>query len=93
MLRDGAKMIDLKSAVNVALDHIKLFERIMPTDNVRLEEFDFDADQGEWLITLSFAEGSFAGVSMPRTYKVFAIDGDTGYIRRMKIRNPLAPAR
>jgi hypothetical protein len=66
----------------------------MPIQGMRLEEFNYDDGEGVWLITLSFVEPSQIPTLQPavRSYKTFAVHGESGQVISMKIRNPLTPA-
>ena len=90
-------MIDVKTAVRNAMKYLQEFHEFIPARAVRLEETDYD-DSGHFLITLSTldvedpeAAGGVVGRLIPqlafkRTYKVFRIDGDTGEVKSMKVR-------
>jgi hypothetical protein len=84
-------MIGVAEAVDSTLTYLQQFEKVLPLANVRLEEFEYDSDDRNWLITLSFADPQASVLHAPsRTYRTFTIDSDTGDIRSMKLRNPLA---
>ncbi len=90
-------MIDVKSAVRIAIDYLREFHEFIPAHSIRLEETEFD-DEGYWLITLSVLDAaapdreptiveSLAGqLSLERIYKQFRIDASTGVVRSMKVR-------
>jgi hypothetical protein len=59
-------MITVEEAVNNALLHVNRFPNVLPTGNVRLEEFEFNERANHWEITLSFVESPVAGT---RSYK------------------------
>ena len=92
----NAAMISVQDAVNATLAYVKQFEVLMPSSNIRLEEFRFEEGIQTWYITLSFLEppahagaGAFA-LSTTRSFKTFTVDA-SGKVVAMKIRNPLAP--
>jgi len=82
--------INVQQAVNAAVAHVNTFPDLMPTANVRLEEFEYDEQIDEWKITLSFAEMGQTLVGTPRNFKTFLIDGTNGHVKSMKIRSPFA---
>ena len=72
-------MIDVKAAISLATDFLKSVYPINGT--VRLEEVVFKEDPpAGWLITLSFLDFP------SREYKRLDVDGDTGEVRSMVIR-------
>lgn len=86
-------MITVQQAVSATLDYIKQFEKVLPMSGIRLEEFDFDYDDGVWRITMSFTEPQITTlVTPPRLYKTFSVNAEDGKVMSMKIRNPLAPS-
>jgi hypothetical protein len=87
-------MIDVKAAVQRAINYLNQLHEFIPANDVRLEETEY-ADSGDWLITLSAltpddsntfvkALGSFP--SQKRTYKQFRIDAASGDVKSMKVR-------
>jgi hypothetical protein len=93
-------MIDVKSAVRIAIKYLQEFHEFIPAQSIRLEETEYD-DSGYWLITLSTLSpedpgsgvvGSLAGLlKHERIYKQFRIDAETGDVKSMKVRS-LQPA-
>lgn len=90
-------MITIQDAVNATLAYVKTFEGLMPSSNIRLEEFKYDDGLETWSITLSFAEPSSsvgAGFQVigpaQRSFKTFTVDA-MGQVIAMRIRNPLNP--
>jgi hypothetical protein len=82
----GSKaVISIEQAVEAAITHVNKFSNLLPTGNVRLEEFDYDEKQNEWLITLSFLESVSSG---QRSYKTVSVDASDGSLKSMRIRNP-----
>jgi hypothetical protein len=84
-------MITVDQAIDAAIGYVNQFKGVMPSEHVRLEEFELDDAHRVWLITLSLTEQS-AFVLKSREYKTFTVDGETGDVLSMKIRNPLARA-
>jgi hypothetical protein len=76
-------MSSIQHTVDTIVEHINKFPNLLPSTNVRLEEFNFDGVQ--WVITLSFVVGSNTGA---RTYKTFVVDDDSGRIKSMRISPP-----
>jgi hypothetical protein len=78
-------MIDVKTAVQIAVNYVNEFQEIMAPREIRLEETEL-VDPGYWDITLSMVDNPLTG---HRSYKVFRIDADTGAVRSMKARTVL----
>lgn len=75
--------MDVKNAVNFALAYIQSFGPILPANNIRLEETEYNEKEGVWMITFSTSDtplGSF------RTYRQLDVDANTGGVRSMKVR-------
>jgi hypothetical protein len=87
-------MISVQDAVTAVLGYVKQFDKILPSENVRLEEFEFDDTKRTWLITLSFMEasGPISSVLQSGTpaYRTFAVDAETGHVMSMRLRSPSA---
>jgi hypothetical protein len=81
-------MIDVKSAVRIAVDYMHGLNEFLPTYELRLEETELSEDGGYWYITLSFPES--IGVFEKRAFKIFKIDTETGQVLSMKVRMPAA---
>jgi hypothetical protein len=81
-------MIDVKQAVNAAIQYVRDFSEYLPTNGLRLEETELD-EEG-WHITLSFVDSV---VLANRSYKMFDIDAETGQVRAMRARNMLVQKR
>ena len=82
-------MIDIKTAVQKAVEYVREFQDYLPRSDIRLEETEF-VDPGLWEITLSFLEsGSVPVLGIParRIYKIFRIDAETGDVKSMKVRS------
>lgn len=79
-------VMNVQEAVRIAMDYVGSFDRIFPSEGLRLEETEIDQD-GNWLITLSFLESHALG---PRVFKRFVIDPNNQQVVAMKMRNPLA---
>jgi hypothetical protein len=83
-------VIAVQEAVSAVLAYINQFDALLPTTGARLEEFEYDDRAGAWLITLSFVEPQIGVVrDLIRTYRIFTVDGTTGVVTAMKLRNPL----
>jgi len=88
-------MIDVKTAVRIAINYLQEFQEFVPAQGLRLEETEHD-DSGDWLITLSMLDdreegaGAFASImgdlGKKRSYKRFRIDSETGEVKSMKVR-------
>jgi hypothetical protein len=86
-------LIDVKSAVKTAMDYLAEFHDLIPVNDVRLEETEYNEGAGEWLITLSSVDsrsptGSLAAAfgGGKRDYKIFRIDAAKGNVKSMKVR-------
>lgn len=89
-------MIDVKQAVNIAVDFFRDMYAKESYADLRLEEVEFLIDSPErWLVTLSFTRpvsteteqlASTIGVQLPREYKVFEINAESGQVYSMRIR-------
>ncbi|MGD0023750.1 MAG: hypothetical protein ABSC37_03845 [Xanthobacteraceae bacterium] len=89
-------MVDVKSAVRIAIDYLKEFQEFIPARSFRLEETEYDENSGCWLITLSTLDeskpqsglGELAAALSPdkRIYKILRIDAETGNVKSMKVR-------
>lgn len=97
--RKGRIMIDVKQAVTAALRAAEAFYEGKQLLGVVLEEVSRNEDEKDWLITLGFylpEERPASGLSdmllkaqggrFERKYKVFVVDGETGEVESMKIR-------
>jgi hypothetical protein len=87
--------IDVKRAVNIAIEYLREFQDMMPARDLRLEETEY-ANNGDWLITLSISDemASLGGIAAAlgankRNYKQFRIDAVTGEVKAMKVRTLL----
>jgi len=78
-------MIDVRQAVQAAVEYVNSFPGLLRTSDVRLEETDYDDKVGEFRVTLSFSENPVIG---SRSYKVFRVDGE-GRVTSMKARSAL----
>jgi len=90
-------MIDVKQAVKAAVQFAE--DALGPNEasGARLEEIEMSSDEAFWLITLGLpdraaTEGrtvweALSGASGKRDYKVFKVDGRTGKVVSMKMRN------
>jgi hypothetical protein len=82
-------MIAVKEAVVSATDFAKALLDSERASQLRLEEVEETTADGSdvWLITLSMPQiNSFGFPSQRREYKTFTVDGQTGKVHSMKIR-------
>ena len=85
------RVIDVKEAVQIAVQYLlKLIARIRPRD-ISLEEAELVGEQ--WEITLGFLDPREKGVAnifggQSRIYKKFGINSITGEVLFMRIRKP-----
>ncbi len=80
-------MIDAKQAVTNAQDYLKMF--FPDVKNVQLEEVELNAENTQWLITLSFPDDDGTAIGLypkNRKYKLFRIDAEKGNVTAMKMR-------
>ena len=77
--------LNVKGAVEVAMDYVNKFEELFQAKSLRLEETVL-SDNGRWLITLSFIDSDTFD---SRVYKTFEVNGTTREVLAMKIRNPM----
>lgn len=92
-------MISIEDAVNSARDFAGRLYAEGELKQLRVEEFESSADDKKWIVTLGWIEpavrqiGGFAGLTnttlepLPRVYKIFTIDAETGRVLSMKMRN------
>jgi hypothetical protein len=78
--------LSVKAAVAIAMDYVRLFGDVFSDKGMRLEETEL-AENGNWLITLSFLDSDTFDT---RVYKRFEVDTESKEVRSMTIRNPLA---
>jgi hypothetical protein len=81
-------MADVRDAVKAVQGYVEGLRDILPPSPLRLEEFEYDADAGRWLITMSFDDP----IALNRVYKTFVVS-DEGRVEAMRIRNPLMRER
>jgi len=82
-------MIAVKDAIAKATEFAKELLESERASQLRLEEVEVVNAKGSdlWLITLSMPQiNSFGFISQRREYKSFTVDGQTGEVRSMKIR-------
>ena len=82
-------MISVKQAVEKAAEFAKGLLDDARAGELRLEEVEIiqPADGKRWLITLSMPQiNAFGFPSKEREYKTFKVDGETGDVLSMKIR-------
>lgn len=89
-------MIDVKQAVQAAEVYARSLFPESELRHLRLEEVDRSEDDSRWHITLGWVEPTVAGNGivfsagmrkLPRVYKLFEIDAETGEVVAMKIRD------
>jgi hypothetical protein len=89
-------MLDVKQVVESAAQFVKDMYLSEGIADLRLEEVERLNEKNQWAVTLSFARPSkhplaqahqvLAGNPMLRDYKTLTVDGVTGAIESMKIR-------
>lgn len=91
-------MIGVKEAVAAAQQYVRELYSKTDLKHLRLEEVELSEDERYWYITLGWAESgvrlptSLSAVLssevhvLPRVYKTFEIDAQTGAVKSMKIR-------
>ncbi len=79
-------MIDVKQAVGIASQYLISLYGADIAPSVQLEEIELSEDARYWYITLSFAEKLPSFVNPRKNYKLFKIDGSSGQVQSMKIR-------
>ena len=86
-------MIDTKDAVRIALEHMREMydERQIP--GLSLEEIELTKDRASWMVTVSFTKTApkspieaMTSQHGSTTYKVLAIDAESGLVLSMKTR-------
>jgi hypothetical protein len=89
-------MIDVKQAVQAAESYARALFPESELRHLRLEEVDRSEDGNRWHITLGWVEPAVSGSGivfsagaqkLPRVYKLFEIDAETGEVTSMKIRD------
>lgn len=92
-------MINIEKAVKSARDFASLLYSEGELRELRVEEIESSEDETKWFITLGWVEpavqqlGGFAGLAnariepLPRVYKVFTINAETGHVESMKMRD------
>lgn len=80
-------MIRVEDAVEAAIKFAQCVLETSRTHDILLEEVEPSSENGDevWLITLSLPDPT-APLPRRRQYKTFTIDGKTGDVRAMKIR-------
>lgn len=92
-------MISIEEAVKAARDFASKLYSEGELKDLRVEEIESSEDDNKWFVTLGWVEpavqqlGGFAGLAnariepLPRVYKVFTIDAETGRVESMKMRD------
>ncbi|MFL9479681.1 hypothetical protein ACKEN4_10595 [Acinetobacter baumannii] len=90
--------IDIKTAVNIAKEHLALVFESEEPRSIRLEEVVLD-DYENWIITLSYTRNSLQGVepsplailgaslSNKRYFKVVTVSKSIGEVKSIKMRS------
>ncbi|MGA2182044.1 MAG: hypothetical protein ABSH47_03380 [Bryobacteraceae bacterium] len=79
-------MIDVKQAVQASA---RFAESILGPERAQqmlVEEVERPEDRGSWVITLSLPASGLAIIRGEKEYKTFVVDGETGEVLSMKIR-------
>jgi len=91
-------MISIHEAVKSARDFANNIYEAEELKHLRVEEIELVAEDKKWIVTLGWVEpavrqiGGFAGLAntsiepLPRVYKTFTINADSGNVESMKIR-------
>ncbi|HEX6746841.1 MAG TPA: hypothetical protein VF092_06050 [Longimicrobium sp.] len=88
-------MIDVKQAVRSAEDYARELFDEADLRHLRLEEVEMSEDGRQWKVTLGWVEPAVAKPGLmingtlrrlPRVYKLFEVDAETGTVSAMKIR-------
>jgi hypothetical protein len=93
-------MIDVKQAVEAATAYARELFRDEELRHLRVEEVELSSDQRVWNITLGWVEpavrqdtgsllirsGTAELQRLPRVYKVFRVEAETGAVHGMKMR-------
>ena len=89
-------MIDVKQAVRSAEDYARELFDDENLRHLRLEEVELSEDGRQWKVTLGWVEPAVAKPGLmingavhrlPRVYKLFEVDAETGSVSSMKIRS------
>ncbi len=79
-------MINAKEAANSAIEYLKSF--YTGAKNIMLEEVELSDERKSWSITISFenfdVEDKKPSTIIPRIYKIFRIDNNSGHVIAMK---------
>jgi hypothetical protein len=89
-------MIDVKQAVQAAESYARALFPEAELRHLRLEEVERSENDSRWNITLGWVEPAVSGngivfsagaQKLPRVYKLFEVDAETGEVTSMKIRD------
>jgi hypothetical protein len=89
-------MINVKEAVKAAHAFARDMYADAELERLQLEEVELSDDERTWHVTLGWTDpavtgtalpGLLTGPGLPRIYKTFEVDADTGRVRSMKIRD------
>jgi len=76
--------IDAQRAVQNVVGYVRGFGGLISADGMRLEETEFDTNDGSWEITMSFVDNAAIGT---RIYRTFFLD-NTRAVYSMKSKKP-----
>lgn len=92
-------MISIEEAVQAARGFAERLYSEGELKQLRVEEIESSKDDSKWFVTLGWVEpavqqvGGFAALSstpkiqpLPRVYKTFTVDTETGHVESMKMR-------
>jgi hypothetical protein len=88
-------MIDVKRAVKAAEEYARELYPETELRHLRLEEVELSDDERRWRVTLGWVEPAVSRNGLifeptlqvlPRVYKLFEVDAQTGQVASMKIR-------
>lgn len=98
-------MIDVKQAVQIAIENFENLYGEMKYQDLKLEEVEISPDEKHWTITLGYDTPKIKGPKpqglatlfselQKREYKEFKIDAESGRMLSMRIRVPwIEPSR
>lgn len=91
-------MITAQDAAKAARDYLKTMVDAQELNHLRIEEIELSEDKTQWLVTLGWVEpanrtiGTGLSVrptveALPRVYKLFPVDAESGVVTKMKMRD------
>ncbi len=96
MNRGGFEMIDVKEAVESATSFAKYINEDKELESLRVEEVEIYEDDQTWLVKLGWDDPRLVDAKppsaqltnlsgqIPRIYKMFYVDAETGEVKKMK---------